>query len=119
MAKSDSFPAIFEQLKTMLQPFAAAQLAEVDTPNLYSLAAPASQNYPKGVYFAVKIGKNYVSYHLMAVYMFPDLLENLSVQLKKRLQGKACFNFSNSLDVGLLTELEELSKVGLARCKQA
>jgi hypothetical protein len=119
MAKSDNFPAIFEQLKTMLQPLATAQLRQVDTPTLYSLDAPASQAYPKGTYFAVKIGKNYVSYHLMAVYMFPELLENISVHLKKRMQGKACFNFSNSLDTVLLTELAELTKVGLDRCTRA
>jgi hypothetical protein len=37
--------------------------------------------------------KNYVSFHLMPVYMYPDLLEGASPGLMKRMQGKSCFNF--------------------------
>jgi hypothetical protein len=58
---------------------------------------------------AVRIGKRYVSYHLMAIYMFPDLLQWISPELKKRMQGKSCFNFTR-VDEHLFRELDELTK---------
>jgi len=51
------------------------------------------------------------------VYMFPDLLNELSPALKKRMQGKSCFNFK-SIDEEQLAELRELTKRGAARAKQ-
>ena len=56
----------------------------------------------------VQIKKNYVSYHLMPVYINPHLLENISPALKKRMQGKSCFNFT-SLDESLVKELADLT----------
>lgn len=67
---------------------------------------------------AVRIGKRYVSYHLMTVYMFPDLLQGISPELKKRMQGKSCFNFTR-VDEGLFRELDELTKRGFERYKQS
>jgi hypothetical protein len=40
----------------------------------------------------VQIKKNYVIYHLMPVYLNPGLLEGMSPGLRKRMQGKSCFN---------------------------
>ncbi len=67
---------------------------------------------------AVRIGKRYVSYHLMVVYMFPDLLQGISPELKKRMQGKSCFNFTH-IDDHLLQELDELTERGFERFKQS
>lgn len=58
---------------------------------------------------AVRIEKNYVSYHLMAVYGCPSLLQEMSPALKKRMQGKSCFNFTN-IDEALFAELTELTR---------
>ena len=52
--------------------------------------------------------KSYVSVHLMPVYSHPSLLEGLSPALKKRQQGKSCFNLK-SPDPDLLAELEALT----------
>ena len=41
----------------------------------------------------VRSGKAYVSYHLMPVYSHPALLEAISPALRRRMQGKSCFNF--------------------------
>jgi hypothetical protein len=41
---------------------------------------------------------------LMPVYTFPELLEGISPILKKRIQGKSCFNFKTISD----SELFEL-----------
>jgi hypothetical protein len=61
----------------------------------------------------VRRGKNYVSFHLMPIYMNPALQKRVSPQLKKRMQGKACFNFS-AVDPVLFRELEELTAAGFA-----
>lgn len=66
----------------------------------------------------VQIGKNYVSYHFMPVYMAPRLLETVSVELKARKQGKACFNFS-TIDEPLFAELAALTARGFAGAAKA
>ena len=57
----------------------------------------------------VKVGKAYVSYHLVALYMNPRLTETISPALKKRMQGKACFNFKTAPDAAIVSELERLT----------
>ena len=75
------------------------------------LGAPTSK-YPDGLMFgAVSIGRRYVSYHLMCVYMAPDLLVAMSPELRKRMQGKSCFNFTK-VDDGLFDELLAITTRG-------
>jgi hypothetical protein len=65
---------------------------------------------------AAQIKKNYVSFHLMPVYGCPELLEGLSPALRKRMQGKSCFNFT-TIDPAHVTELTALTKKGFERFK--
>ncbi|HSQ25437.1 MAG TPA: hypothetical protein VLN44_13520, partial [Pyrinomonadaceae bacterium] len=58
--------------------------------------------------------KNYVSFYLMSVYASPDLLKTMSPELKRRMQGKSCFNFKE-VDRKLFGELKTLTKAGAAR----
>jgi len=58
------------------------------------------------------MGKNYVGYHLMPVYMNRVLQKRISPELKKRMQGKACFNFSE-VDPALFRQLTDLTAAGL------
>jgi hypothetical protein len=58
--------------------------------------------------------KNYVSFYLMPVYVYPELLEGISPGLKKRMQGKSCFNFK-SVDEPLFQELARLARAGYSR----
>lgn len=60
---------------------------------------------------AVQIKKNYVSFHLMPVYVEPILLLDVSPELKKRMQGKSCFNFK-TMDHELMTQLSSLIELG-------
>src|SRR3954464_418420 len=86
MAKQDNFPAVFERLKTLMQPYVPPLLVKADTPDNYYLETPPSAQHPKGLFVgAVQIKKNYVSYHLMPVYMFPNLLDTLSPALHTRM----------------------------------
>jgi hypothetical protein len=57
---------------------------------------------------AVRQGKAYVSYHLLPLYSHPELAKTISPALKKRMQGKACFNFS-APDPILWKELAKLT----------
>lgn len=59
----------------------------------------------------VRVGKAYVSYHLMPVYTHPKLAAKISPALKKRMQGKSCFNFK-AVDTALFDELEALTREG-------
>jgi hypothetical protein len=69
------------------------------------------------MYFAgVRLGKNYVSYYLMSIYAAPGFIRGMSPELKKRMQGKACFNFT-SVDRELFRELEQLTRAGFEKFK--
>ena len=73
----------------------------------------------KPLYFgSVKINKNYVSFHLMPVYVLPELLLGISLDLKKQMQGKSCFNFK-SLNDELLQELKVLTERGFSSYQEA
>jgi hypothetical protein len=56
----------------------------------------------------VKPGTSYVSLYLKPVYTWPDLLDDVSPALRKRLQGsRTAFSFA-AVDEPLLAELEAL-----------
>lgn len=115
MPDPQSFPTIFEQLKGLLLPYAPRLVVETDTADSYLLNAPASKAYPRGLFFgAARVAKRYVSFHLMPVYVFPDLLDGLPAVLRKRMQGKSCFNFT-ALDDTARSELERLTAAGFER----
>ena len=119
MTQRDALPAVFERLKAILQPLAPHLLVTVDTTDHYSLATVGSPQYPKGLFFgAVRVNKRSVSFHLMPVYVFPDLLAGLSPRLRKRMRGKSCFNFTGP-DDPTIAELAELTAAGYARYRQA
>jgi len=67
---------------------------------------------------AVKVSNKKHLFHFMPVYDFPELLDDISPALRKRMQGKSCFNFE-TLDRALLPELERLVKRGVVRYKSA
>jgi hypothetical protein len=78
---------------------------------------PTETSQGREVWFgAVGPRKRYVSYHLMPVYAFPDLLKGASPALKKRMQGKSCFNFT-TVDEKLFDELAKLTEKGYRRFK--
>jgi hypothetical protein len=114
------FAAVHARLKQIMQKYEKGVLkAQTDTATNYELVAPPIP-LTKGKPFwfgAVKTGKAYVSYHLMAVYAHPALLEGISPELRKRMQGKSCFNF-RAIDEPLFRELAELTDKGYRGMKQ-
>jgi hypothetical protein len=115
MSAQNEFPLVYKKLKSILRPYAKKLTVKSDTPEGYSLDGPYSEKWEKELFFgAVQIKKNYVSFYLMPVYMFPDLLKNISPELKKHMQGKSCFNFKKFEPV-LFDELTQLTKLGFDR----
>lgn len=115
MPTSPDFPTVFEQLKQILKPYASKLTVTADTPTAYSLDGPYSEKWQKVIYFgSAQIKKNYVSFYLMPVYMFPELIKEISPALKKRMQGKSCFNFKQ-VEPDLFQELAELTRQGVER----
>lgn len=115
MPSQTEFPSIFENLKSILKPYAKKLTVKVDTADAYSLDGPYSKKWKKELFFgAAQIKKNYVSFYLMPVYMRPDLLKNISPELKKHMQGKSCFNFKK-VEKKLFKELSQLTKQGFER----
>ncbi|MCD6032620.1 MAG: hypothetical protein K0S78_4802, partial [Thermomicrobiales bacterium] len=83
--------AVFDRLAAIFAPYQSILIAKSDEPGDLYLETPPSSAYPSGLFFgAVKIRKRYVSFHLMPVYVHPDLLDGLSPELRKRMQGKSC-----------------------------
>ena len=116
-AGSGSFAPVFAALRALLAPF--EERLAVRSPNAQYVYLESHEIRHKGkpMYFgAVRLGKNYVSYHLMPVYGCPDLLQGASPELMKRMQGKSCFNFT-SVDERLFDELAQLTQAGYDRFK--
>jgi hypothetical protein len=114
---SQKFADVFRELRELLSPYERDLAVQIDTPGYYCLESrtPTYRNRP--MYFAgVRVGKNYVSYHLMSVYACPELLKVMSPELKKRMQGKSCFNFT-TIDRELFAELDKLTSAGYKRFK--
>ncbi|TAG82507.1 MAG: hypothetical protein EAZ24_03215 [Burkholderiales bacterium] len=106
---------VFERLKAILVKHAPRATVLHDTADHYYLNESAADQKGKAVFLAAaKIGAGKVAFHLMPVYAKPELLADISPALKKRMQGKSCFNFSSVDDV-LLKELEALTKKAMNR----
>ena len=115
MPNKYDLPAVFDRLKKIFAPYEQKMDVATNTPQMYMLNTRylLKKNYPL-MFGAVRLGKNYVSYHLMSIYAAPQDLPTLSPELKKRMQGKSCFNFKQ-IDEKLFKELAQLTKTGAKR----
>src|SRR5437879_12539865 len=105
--KPDLAP-VFAALRNVLEPCRDRLAVQTEKPGNYHLEAPSILHRGKPLYFAgVRTGKNYVSFYLMSVYSNPEALKKMSPTLRKRMQGKACFNFT-TLDPACFAELGRL-----------
>lgn len=91
-----NFEATFTALREVLAAYSDRLLVTVDKPGDYQISSRTLKDRTGRPLFvaAVQIKKNYVSYHLLPLYMNPALQMKVSPDLKKRKQGKACFNFT-------------------------
>ncbi|TAL07136.1 MAG: hypothetical protein EPO00_09795 [Chloroflexota bacterium] len=108
------FAAVHERLRAILVPYFGSLSVTKDGPNGVAVEYPGLEGKPWGFVAATRLGKSYVSYYLMSVYAMPDLLDSISPELRRRMQGKSCFNFTK-VDESLMAELEALTAAGMAR----
>jgi hypothetical protein len=109
---------VFTALRSIMAPYAAKLDPKKDDASELYVDTKFIQKNKKPLFFgAVQIKKSYVSFHLMPVYARPELLDALSPDLKKRMQGKSCFNFAE-VDKPLFKELATLTKAGFASYKE-
>ena len=118
MASKNDFFSVFEQLKIILKPYAEKLTLKVDTSDTYYIDGPYSEKWKKQLFFgSAQIKKNYVSFYLMPVYMYPELLQGISPELRKRMQGKSCFNFKK-MEPELFKELSDLTRKSVNKFQQ-
>jgi hypothetical protein len=112
------FAPVFSALKKVMAAYARQLHVVHDEPKKYYLVTK-SKSWRGGPMFfgAVISGKAYVSYHLMPLYFNPQLAQQISPELKRRMQGKTCFNF-RSLDAPLMSQLSDLTKAGLEHYRE-
>jgi len=111
---AEGFADVFAALKPVLGKFEKRLAVKADTAKEYTLVGKTPSPFPqhKGqpMWFgSVRLGKAYVSFHLMPLYMSKPLAMNISPALKKRMQGKACFNFKTGPEPEAMAELKRLT----------
>ena len=115
MPDKTEFKQVFEELKTIFKPYAKKMDVAHDSENYYMLNTRFIMKNKQPLCFGgVRLGKNYVSFYLMSVYTSPGQMKSMSPELKKRMQGKSCFNFKE-VDKKLFSELKTLTKLGAAQ----
>lgn len=114
MPSNDEFPEVFRRLRAIIAPYESRMRVTADTDAAYALDTHHVMANGKPLFFAsVTVRKNYVSFHLMPVYAFPELLDDAG-ELRKRMQGKSCFNFRHT-DDAQLDALDALVRRGYER----
>ena len=106
------FTAVFAALRGILTPYEGRLAPRERDPGYFYLESLEPTYKDRPMFFAgVKAEKNYITYHLLPVYTNPELNQKISPELKKRMQGKACFNFA-TVDNELFKQLGALTKSG-------
>lgn len=112
------FTAVFAELHKIMAPYAAKLDTKRDDATEIYVDTRHIQKNKKPLFFgAVQLKKSYVSFHLMPVYVKPELLASASPELKSRMQGKSCFNFS-AVEPVLIRELAALTRASYASYKE-
>lgn len=113
---SADFSSVFAILKPLLGDRGGQLQVKTDTAIEYTVVtkspSPYKQHKGEPLFFgSLRVGKAYVSYHLLPLYMNPELTSKIPAGLKKRMQGKACFNFKSAPSEESMAELRELTDV--------
>jgi hypothetical protein len=105
--------ATYRALRRIIAPYESSFAVVKATPTAFYLASKTAKTRSGApVWFGgVQIMKNYVSFHLIPIYADPSLEKTLSPVLRKRMQGKSCFNFT-TLDPSQRDELTALTRKG-------
>lgn len=102
----------FTQLKEILSSAGEGLQVKTNTPEVLYLNTNKQVQSKDFFFGAVYQKANHVSLHLFPLYTNPELKEELSVEVRKALQGKNCFNFKKQLSEAALTEIRNLTRKG-------
>lgn len=110
-------------LKAVMAKFESRLAVKTDKAGEYTLVgktpSPFPQHRGQPMWFGmVKAGKAYVSLHLLPLYMNGELASAVSPELKKRMQGKACFNFKSPPTAEQTSELRRLIESGIKNWRE-
>lgn len=105
------FAAVDRRLREILAPLRSRLVATKDGPDGLILEIPGMEGNPRGYVAGIRHGKRYVSFYLMSVYASPDIVASMSPELRRRMQGKSCFNFT-TVDEPLFEELARITQAG-------
>ena len=119
-AEDHQFGATFAALREVLASFTDLLMVTVSKAGDYQVSSRTLKDRMGRPLFVagVQIKKNYVSYHLLPLYMNPALQKRVPPALKKRMQGKACFNFTG-IAPEQIREIAELTREGIEMFKGA
>jgi len=112
------FSPVFAALKPVFATAARRLAVAADSTTEYALKTRSPSPFPqhKGQpldFGSVRVGKAYVSVHLLPIYMSPPLMKRITPALKQRMQGKSCFNFTTVPAPEIVRELRALAEASL------
>jgi hypothetical protein len=105
------FAAVDRRLRQILEPLRSRLSVTKDGPGGLVLEIPGLEGKPWGYVAGIRHGKRYASYYLMSLYVLPELADSMSPALRRRMQGKSCFNFTR-VDEPLFDELAHITRAG-------
>ena len=111
-AGNDDFEIVHDRLKAIIRNHSDGLVITKDGPAGIALEVPGLEGKPWGYVAGTRLGKSYVSFYLMPVYASPELIASMTPELRRRMQGKACFNFTK-IDEPLFAELASLTEASL------
>ncbi len=106
-----AFAEVDRRLRMIFDPFRSRLVATKDDADGLILQIPGLEAEPWGYVGGTRVGKRYVSVYLMSVYAQPEVVESMSPALRRRMQGKSCFNFT-TVDEPLVEELGQIAQSG-------
>lgn len=120
----DSAPAmeqkteIFLALRDLLQKYESEFAIKANTASHYYLETRSLSPTGRRLFFAAaKLKKNYVSFYLTPLNMYPELSVRVSPGLRKTMQGQSCFNLTIPSREDL-NELRDLTEAGYQRFRK-
>jgi hypothetical protein len=105
--------AVEARLRTIFEPYRDQLTVSKEGPGGIYLELPGYEGKPWGYVGGTRVGKRYVSFYLMGAYD-GGLQASMSPALRKRMQGKTCFNFTH-VDEALFRELETVTAMAIER----
>jgi hypothetical protein len=107
--------SLFRSLRSVIAKHAHSLIVVKDTESHFYLNTAHVMPNGRPLFFgAVRVCRGYVAFHLMPLYVFPDLLKRVPQRLLDRMHGKSCFNFKK-VDQSILSGLSSLTRLGINR----